>query len=111
MSPGDWPDERIAEWMEAIDVSDREAIKILNRGVRRATRLRKYWRERPEGPSDWHQRVDQALGGAGWRVSLDLAQWSLAQNPDPHVFEIMAERFRWVKFSPFPKTYEEWLND
>ena len=85
MAPSDWSDQRIGEWMSGIDAdsTDREAIKILNRGIRRATRLRKYWLLQTEGAEDWQQRVDQALGGEGWRVSLDLAIWSLGANPDP----------------------------
>ena len=111
MSPAEWPDERFGEWMESVDPIDREGAKILGRGLRKAKRLRKYWMDRDGGESDWHQRVDQALGGEGWRVSLDLARWSLARQPDEQVFGVMAERFRWVKFTPFPQSFEEWAAD
>ncbi len=113
-NPRDWTDDRMAEWMSEFDAGsiDREAVKILSRGVRRAIRLRNYWlarADRADAPPDWRLRVDEALGGEGWRVSLDLAMWSLRQDPDPCVFEVMAERFRWVKFQPYPHSYDEWV--
>ncbi len=111
MEPDTWTDERMQEWMASIDGEsvDKEAIKVLTRGIRRAQRMRTYWAGRADGPPDWRARVDQSLAGQAWRVCLDLANWSLARNPDPAVFGIMAERFRWVKFEPYPLTYEAWL--
>lgn len=54
-------------------------------------------------------RVDESLGSAGWRPGLELAEWGMAADPDPELFEEMAERFRAVNFTPLPVTYEEWI--
>lgn len=110
--PGAWTDQRMQEWMASIDGEsvDKDAIKILTRGVRRAQRMRTYWNARAQGPTDWRARVDESLAGQAWRVSLDLANWSLKTNPDPAVFEIMTERFRWVTFEPYPLAFDAWAD-
>ncbi|MDH3539491.1 MAG: hypothetical protein OEP52_05820 [Acidimicrobiia bacterium] len=113
LDPQSWDDRAFGEWMESSlgdgEGLDREALKIVTRGVRRAQRLQRYWVARPDGPEDWRMRVDESLGSAGWRPGLELAEWGMAADPDPELFEEMAERFRAVNFTPLPVTYEEWI--
>jgi hypothetical protein len=113
LDPDVWDDRAFADWMESNlgdgESLDREALKIVTRAVRRAQRLQRYWVARPEGPEDWRMRVDETLGSAGWRPGLELAEWGMAADPDPELFEEMAERFRAVNFAPLAVTYEEWI--
>ena len=113
LQPDDWDDRSLAEWLENAvgdgESLDREAVKIVQRSVRRAQRLRRYWSGREDGPEDWHMRVDETLGSAGWRPGLELAEWGMTIDPDPELFAEMAERFRAVNFTPLPVTYEEWI--
>ena len=113
LDPGDWDDETLAEWMDGVfcegEMSDREAAKAVQRAVRRAHRLQRYWAAREDGPGDWRARVDEALGSAGWRPGLDILAWGLSVDPNPELFAAYAERFRAVKFVPLDMTYEEWL--
>ena len=113
LDPGDWDDDSFAEWMEGTlgdgDVIDREAAKVVQRAVRRARRLQRYWLARDDGPADWRVRVDEALGSAGWRPGLDILEWGLSIAPDPELFAAYAERFRAVKFTPLDLTYDEWI--
>ncbi len=113
MDPDAWDDGRFAEWMEAAygdgEAVDREAAKVVQRAVRRARRLQRYWVARKEGPDDWRMRVDEALGSAGWRPGLDILEWGLTLDPDPELFSAYAERFRAVKFTPLDMTFDEWL--
>lgn len=113
LDPHVWDDRSFADWMESnlgdSESLDREAVKIVTRAVRRAQRLQRYWVSRPDGPEDWRMRVDETLGSAGWRPGLELAEWGMAVDPDPELFEEMAERFRAVNFTPLSVTYEEWI--
>lgn len=113
MDPEDWDDGTFGDWMNTAvgdgEPLDREAGKILHRGVRRAQRLQRYWAARTDGPGDWRMRVDETLGSAGWRPGLELAEWALETDPDPELYEQYAERFRAVNFTPPAVTYEEWL--
>ncbi len=113
LDPHVWDDRSFADWMESNlgdgESLDREALKIVTRAVRRAQRLQRYWVSRPEGPEDWRMRVDETLGTAGWRPGLELAEWGMAIDPNPELFEEMAERFRAVNFTPLSATYEEWV--
>lgn len=113
MEPADWDDGRFGEWMDTVlgdgEPLDREAAKIVTRGVRRARRLQRYWSARTDGPSNWRMRVDETLGSSGWRPGLELAEWALGVEPDPDLFDEYAERFRAVNFTPVSLTYEEWL--
>ena len=113
LDPEGWDDEAFAEWMEVAlsddGVMDRDAAKVVQRAVRRARRLQRYWASREDGPSDWRVRVDESLGSAGWRPGLDILEWGLSLDPDPELFAAYAERFKAVKFVPLHLTYEEWL--
>ena len=113
LDPGGWDDETFAGWMDAAfdngELIDREAAKVVERAVRRARRLQRYWTPREDGPGDWRVRVDEALGSAGWRPGLDILAWGLSVDPNPELFAAYAERFRAVKFTPLDMTYEEWL--
>ncbi len=112
MLPEDWDERAFAEWLEVSigdgESLDREAVKIVTRAVRRAQRLHRYWAGRPDGPEDWRMRVDETLGSAGWRPGLELAEWAMAVDPDPELFEELANRFRAVNFTPLAVTFEEW---
>lgn len=114
MDSESWDDQAFAEWVEDAvgegDSLDREAVKIVRRAVRRAQRLQRYWEKRQEGPADWRMRVDETLGSAGWRPGLELAEWGMATDPDPELYEEMAERFRAVNFQPIAVSFEEWIN-
>ncbi|MGI9646895.1 MAG: hypothetical protein ACR2OI_00080 [Acidimicrobiia bacterium] len=114
MEPGAWDDQAFGDWVEDAvgdgESLDREALKIVRRAVRRAQRLQRYWEKRAEGPQDWRMRVDETLGSAGWRPGLELAEWGMAADPDPELFEQMADRFRAVNFSPIAMSYEEWVD-
>lgn len=115
LEPGEWDDRAFSEWLEASigdgESLDRDAVKIVTRAVRRAQRLQRYWAKRTEGPEDWRMRVDETLGSAGWRPGLELAEWGMAADPDPELFEEYAERFRAVNFTPVAVEFEEWLED
>jgi hypothetical protein len=54
-------------------------------------------------------RVDETLGSAGWRPGLELAEWGMAADPDPELFEEYAERFRAVNFTPVALAFDEWI--
>jgi hypothetical protein len=112
MDPGAWDDRAFGEWVDAAldEPFDRDAAKIVQRALRRAQRLQRYWAAHPGGPADWRMRVDEALGSAGWRPGLDILEWGLSVEPDPELFDAYAERFRAVKFTPLDMTYEEWLS-
>lgn len=114
LDPNIWDDRAFADWMEGVigdgESLDREALKIVQRSVRRAQRLQRYWASRPDGPEDWRMRVDETLGSAGWRPGLELAEWGMAADPDPELFEEMTERFRAVHFVPLSLNYEEWVS-
>jgi len=113
LEPGSWDDAAFAEWVEAradgVAGLDREAVKIIHRAVRRSQRLQRYWLSRPKGPRDWRARVDEALGSAGWRPGLDLAEWGMRAYPDPELFDELGRRFRATNFRPLGVTYQEWL--
>ena len=113
LEPGEWDDRAFSEWLEAAigdgESLDREAVKIVTRAVRRAQRLQRYWLSRADGPEDWRMRVDETLGSAGWRPGLELAEWGMAADPDPELFEEYAERFRAVNFTPVAQAFEEWI--
>jgi hypothetical protein len=113
LDPQVWDERAFADWMEANlgngEGLDREAVKIVTRAVRRAQRLQRYWVTRPDGPGDWQMRVDETLGSSGWRPGLELAEWGMAIDPDPELFEEMAERFRAVNFTPLSISFEEWM--
>ena len=113
LEPGSWDDAAFSGWMEAradnIAGLDRDAVKILNRAVRRSQRLQRYWLSRLEGPQDWRLRVDEALGSAGWRPGLDLAEWGMRTDPDPDLFDELGRRFRATNFRPLAVTYQEWI--
>ncbi len=115
MEPDDWDDRAFADWLEGAvgdgESLDREAVKIVQRAVRRAQRLQRYWAAHPGGPEDWHMRVDETLGSAGWRPGLELAEWGMAADPDPELFAEMADRFRAVNFTPLAVTYDQWVNE
>lgn len=115
MEAGVWDDQAFAEWVEEAvgdgESLDREAVKIVRRAVRRAQRMQRYWDGRADGPEDWRMRVDETLGSAGWRPGLDLAEWGMVADPDPVLFEDMADRFRAVNFAPIGMTYEEWIQE
>ena len=113
LEPGSWDDAAFADWVEARSQDaatlDREAVKIVKRAVRRSLRLQRYWLAKQTGPEDWRMRVDEALGSAGWRPGLDLAEWGMRTHPDPELFEELGRRFRATNFRPLPLSYEEWL--
>lgn len=113
LEPGSWDEAGFADWLEArahdSEDLDREAIKIVKRALRRSQRLQRYWLARSTGPADWRMRVDEALGSAGWRPGLDLAEWGMRTHPDPELFDELGRRFRATNFRPLPLTYEEWL--
>lgn len=115
LKPDAWDDAGFAEWMEArsfnMERLDREAVKIVQRAVRRSQRLQRYWVEKGEGPADWRMRVDEALGSAGWRPGLDLAEWGMRADPDPELFDELGRRFRATNFRPLSVSYDEWLAD
>lgn len=108
-----WDESAFAGWLEATigegEYLDREATKIVHRAVRRAQRLQRHWADRSEGPDDWRARVDDALGSAGWRPGLELAEWGMAAYPDPALFDELANRFRAVNFTPIALSFESWL--
>ena len=106
-----WDDAAFADWMDARspDGLDREAVKIVQRAVRRSQRLQRYWLSKQAGPADWRMRVDEALGSAGWRPGLDLAEWGMRTHPDPELFDELGRRFRATNFRPLPLSYDEWL--
>ena len=112
LRPDDWDDRAFGDWMESVvadgESLDRDALKILQRGVRRAQRLRRHWTGRTDGPPDWRMRVDEVLGSAGWRPTLELAEWGMSLDSDPELFTEMARRFRAVNFAPLPVSFEEW---
>ena len=114
MAPGSWDDQALGDRVEEAigdgESLDREAVKIVRRAVRRAQRLQRYWDGSDDGPEDWRMRVDETLGSAGWRPGLELAEWAMNLDPDPELFEAMADRFRAVNFSPISFTYEEWVD-
>ncbi|MCP4224139.1 MAG: hypothetical protein GY773_12400 [Actinomycetia bacterium] len=113
LDPESWDDRTFTDWMEGAigdgESLDRESVKIVQRAVRRAQRLQRYWDTRSDGPGDWRVRVDETLGSAGWRPSLELAEWGMAVDPDPELFAEMAERFRAVNFAPLALSYDEWV--
>ncbi len=108
-----WDEAAFADWLEAAiadgESLDRDAIKIIQRAVRRAQRLQRHWASRLEGPADWRIRVDDSLGSAGWRPGLELAEWGMAVDPDEELFVELANRFRAVNFTPLALSYETWL--
>ncbi len=108
-----WDEAAFADWLEAAiadgESLDRDAIKIIQRAVRRAQRLQRYWASRLEGPDDWRMRVDDSLGSAGWRPGLELAEWGMTVDPDVELFVELANRFRAVNFTPLALSYETWL--
>lgn len=111
--PDAWDDQAFADWLEGAvgsgEALDREAMKVVQRAVRRAQRLQRAWAVRHGGPADWRMRVDEILGSAGWRPGLELAEWGLAVDPDPALYEEYAHRFRAVNFNPVAADFEEWL--
>lgn len=115
MFPHEWDEEAMGEWLEETMADgvylDRNGVKLLRRGVRRALRLQRYWSGRADGPDEWRLRVDEALGARGWEPGLALARWGLEHDPDPELFEEVQRRFRWVHFQPWADglDYEEWL--
>ncbi len=113
MQPDAWDETAFSDWLESRSLDsegfDREAVKILHRAVRRSQRLQRYWAARGEGPADWRMRVDEALGSAGWRPGLDLAEWGMRAAPDPELFDELGRRFRATNFRPLSVSYEEWL--
>lgn len=113
MNAAAWDEAAFADWMEAsftdAEGLDRDALKIIKRGVRRAQRLQRYWAGRDDGPTDWRMRVDETLGSAGWRPGLELAEWGMAVDPTPELYGELEERFRAVTFSPIATSFEEWL--
>ncbi|MBT8164187.1 MAG: hypothetical protein HKO63_04765 [Acidimicrobiia bacterium] len=115
MSAGEWDERAFSDWLEAAigdgESLDRQAAKIVTRAVRRAQRLQRYWAIRTDGPEDWRMRVDETLGSAGWRPGLELAEWGMAVDPDPELFEEYSERFRAVNFTPVALAFEEWLEN
>ena len=115
LEPDSWDETAFADWLEArsqdSEALDREAVKIVQRAVRRSQRLQRYWLAKQTGPADWRMRVDEALGSAGWRPGLDLAEWGMRVHPDPELFDEMGRRFRATNFRPLPLTYEEWLTE
>lgn len=112
MEPAAWDEQAFGEWLESAvgegEGLDRDAVKILQRAVRRAQRLRRNWEGRPDGADDWRMRVDETLGSAGWRPGLELAEWAMRTDPDPELFQEYAERFRAVNFTPPAMTYNDW---
>jgi hypothetical protein len=113
LHPDAWDEQAFAEWMEGAigdgESLDREALKIVQRTVRRAQRLQRYWAARTDGPDDWRMRVDETLGSAGWRPGLELAEWAMATDPEPELFDEMADRFRAVNFTPLALSFQEWV--
>lgn len=119
LSPGDWNDQRFAEWAEEVAsdgaVGDRDGVRLLRRVIRAAARLQAFWvvedASRPDDHGDWRTRVDIALGARAWRPVLDLAMHALESHPSPELFEMVKERFpvvtsqRWME----GVGYEEWL--
>lgn len=110
-----WDEGGFAEWLEAAiadgESLDREAVKIVQRAVRRAQRLQRNWAGRTDGPDDWRVRVDDTLGSAGWRPGLELAEWGMAADPTPELFTELSDRFRAVNFTPIAVEFEEWLEE
>lgn len=108
-----WDDAAFADWLESAlsdsESLDRDAVKIVQRAVRRAHRLQRTWKGRREGPADWRMRVDDTLGSAGWRPGLELAEWGMAADPTQELFDELADRFRAVNFTPIALEFEEWL--
>ena len=113
LEPDTWDEAAFVDWIEArsedSESLDREAVKIVKRAVRRSQRLQRYWLAKETGPADWRMRVDEALGSAGWRPGLDLAEWGMRAHPDPELFDELGRRFRATNFRPLSLSYEEWL--
>lgn len=110
MAPDEWDEYRFAEWTaEHLGARplDKEPVRLFKQGIRRAQRLQKYWMGRDAGPSDWRQRVDEALGSAGWKPALELARWGLEQDPDEALYEEYAARFQAVEFQPPSERLED----
>lgn len=119
MSPESWSDRSVADWVEAIGVSDevdREAAKYLRRIVRMAEKLRSFWMADPRSSDvsiEWRSRVDIALGPKAWRPVLDLASHRLVEVPDEDLFATVGELFRVVNNRPWLEgvSYEAWLDE
>ena len=105
----------LIEWAEQVAGvvgSDRDLARATRRAIRTARKLAKYWIENdPDRLPDWHNGVDEALGGQGWQAQLEIMRAALESSPDSELFEQVRQRHRAVHFSEWMEgvTYEEWL--
>jgi hypothetical protein len=105
----------LIEWADQVAEvagSDRDLARATRRAIRTARKLAKYWTEHdPNRLPDWHNGVDEALGGQGWQAQLDILHAALERSPDSELFDQVRERHRAVHFSEWMEgvSYEEWL--
>lgn len=114
--PAAWSEPELAAWLEDLagqhpEGIDRAAARHVRRAARQAAKLARFWRARPDRPTDWRSAVDEALGSPAWAPTLELARLGLESDPDPELYEVVAARFRVVHFRPWLDGigYEEWL--
>jgi hypothetical protein len=112
--PGAWRDDGFAEWAEEVGATapTREQRRLLNRCLRVAAKLQRYWFDPPTAVTadDWRSRVDIAVGVPAWRPTLELAELGLDTDPSEALFDQVAARFRVVHSRPFMDgiDYEAW---
>jgi len=113
--PGEITEPLLIEWSEGVAEatgSDRDLARAMRRAVRTARKLARYWTEHdPDRLPDWHNGVDEALGGQGWQAQLEILRAALESNPDSELFEQVRQRHRAVHFGEWMEgvSYEEWL--
>jgi hypothetical protein len=115
--PAGIDDRRLAEWMEQAGETvarDRRQARSLRAAVRTARKLARYWSQRDAATlPDWRNGVDEALGGRGWQVQLDLVTNELDEAPSPDLFEEAKRLHRSVHFTAWMEgvAYEDWLGE
>lgn len=112
-------DEALAGWLEgavsAMDAPpDRVTAREAAKAARRARRVARYWSVPDRDGShlpDWRNGVDEALGAAAWRPSLEIARRGLEIDPGPEVYAVVQDLFRIVHFQPWMEgvSFEEYL--
>lgn len=103
--PGEWNDQRFADWSAAVsetDTIDKTSSKYVRRSMTSARKLRTFWLSDPGGTEDeWRSRVDLALGNRAWRPLLDLSMYELEKDPSYELFHRTSGLFRSVNLEPY----------